>query len=69
MNTIKTFILAAILLLSLNSYTFSAPPTLTNTSSVIQKFNYDEYVYINNVLYHIVYDDRGNVISCEEVFD
>lgn len=69
MTTLKSIFLAFVLSLSFSSFALSSTSALALSKTGIEKIDYDTYEYIDNILYHIFYDDKGNVLSIQKVVE
>jgi hypothetical protein len=69
MAPFKFILIAIIIFLSSSVNSFPSHQSSFSTSNIISEDIHEEYVYIKDILYHIVYDDDGNIISIDEVED
>ena len=69
MVTFKKIFLTLLVVLSLSVSSSASSKIYKNTRSEVKKFGWEEYVYIKDVLYHIVYDDSGSIVSFDRVED
>lgn len=71
MTTFKSLILAIVVALNFTLWPVSntSASPLSISASAQKLINYEEYVYIKDILYHIVYDDDGYIIIMEPVGD
>jgi hypothetical protein len=65
MSYLKNLVIALLIVfgtagISLSKSSFQKVLESSNVS-----INHDEFIYIDNVLYHVFYDDKGNVLYME----
>ena len=70
MTTFRTLLLALVILLSASTISFSAQQShVEKVKQTLTQAYFEEYVYIKGILYHIIYDDYGNIILRDEIED